>query len=97
MSSEFKGTPGPWSVNEIGRHWNNKSLTHLEVTFGEDGECICDTVYRREDANLIASAPRLLEVAISLLEALESENPKAYSDIIDEARAEIAKALGESQ
>ena len=97
MSSEFKGTPGPWSVNEIGQHWNNKSLAHLEVTFGEDGECICDTVYRREDANLIASAPRLLEVAISLLEALESENPKAYSDIIDEARAEIAKALGESQ
>ncbi|HHG2178214.1 TPA: hypothetical protein ACPUUO_004761 [Klebsiella pneumoniae] len=97
MSSEFKGTPGPWSVNEIGQHWNNKSLTHLEVTFGEDGECICDTVYRREDANLIASAPRLLEVAISLLEALESENPKAYSDIIDEARAEIAKALGESK
>lgn len=97
MSSEFKGTPGPWSVNEIGQHWNNKTLTHLEVNFGEDGECICDTVYRREDANLIASAPRLLEVAISLLEALESENPKAYSDIIDEARAEIAKALGESK
>lgn len=47
--------------------------------------------------NIMAAAPRLLDVAISLLEALESENPKAYSDIIDEARAAIAKALGESK
>ena len=61
MSGEFKGTAGPWGVNEIGQHWNNKSLTHLEITFGEDGECICDTVYQRADANLISAAPELLE------------------------------------
>lgn len=41
----MKHTPGPWSVNVIGQHWNNKSLKHIEVTFGHDGECICDTVY----------------------------------------------------
>ena len=58
---KFKGTPGPWSVNVIGQHWNNKSLKHIEVTFGEDGECICDTVYSPDDAQLIAAAPDLLE------------------------------------
>ncbi|MEC5616408.1 hypothetical protein [Serratia nevei] len=61
VMSEFKGTPGPWKVNVIGQHWNNKSLTHLEVTFGSDDECVCDTVYKIDDANLIAAAPKLLE------------------------------------
>jgi len=87
----FKGTPGPWSVNEIGQHWNNKSLTHLEVIFGEDGECICDTVYQREDANLIAAAPELLEALLDL------EARACIYVNTSEAKAAIAKALGESQ
>lgn len=96
--NEFKGTPGPWSVNEIGQHWNNKSLTHLEVIFGEDGECICDTVYQREDANLIAAAPELLEAVIKCVDALDEVSSQQWcGPIIDEARAAIAKALGEPQ
>lgn len=89
--SEFKGTPGPWSVNEKGQHWNNKSLTHLEVIFGEDGQCICDTVYQREDANLIAAAPELLEALLDL------EVRACIYVNTSEAKAAIAKALGESQ
>lgn len=101
MSSEFKGTPGPWAASKTGRGIGPVSGLD-DQSFG----MIIEVAYVEFDpeieiqvanANLIASAPRLLEVAISLLEALESENPKAYSDIIDEARAEIAKALGESQ
>ncbi|MFU2365565.1 MAG: hypothetical protein ACM685_07775 [Enterobacteriaceae bacterium] len=89
--NEFKGTPGPWSVNEKGQHWNNKSLTHLEVIFGEDGECICDTVYQREDANLIAAAPELLEALLDL------EGRACIYVNTSEAKAAIAKAPGESQ
>lgn len=89
--NEFKGTPGPWSVNEKGQYWNNKSLTHLEVIFGEDGECICDTVYQREDANLIAAAPELLEALLDL------EARACIYVNTSEAKAAIAKALGESQ
>lgn len=89
--NEFKGTPGPWSVNEKGQHWNNKSLTHPEVIFGEDGECIFDTVYQREDANLIAAAPELLEVLLDL------EARACIYVNTSEAKAAIAKALGESQ
>lgn len=86
---EFKGTPGPWVVNEIGQHWNNKALAHLEITYGEDGECICDTVYQREDANLIAAAPELLEA----LQDLESR-ACIYVNT-SKAIAAINKAMGE--
>lgn len=93
--NEFKGTPGPWSVNEIGQHWNNKSLTHLEITFGEDGECICDTVYQREDANLIAAAPELLE-ALEMLVVFTTPT-KRNAAALSKAHAAITKALGESK
>lgn len=100
----FKGTPGPWRVNTIGEHWNNPALVHLEVTFGTDGECICDTVYRREDADLIAAAPELLEALWELVSEYESIVTHEFgSSVLDvdpdyiRAKAAIAKALGESQ
>ena len=97
----MKHTPGPWSVNVIGQHWNNKSLKHIEVTFGQDGECICDTVYNPSDANLIAAAPDLLEALQNMIGAFD--NPIARrklpsdfnSEAIQSAREAISKALGE--
>lgn len=93
---EFKGTPGPWVVNEMGQHWNNKALVHLEITFGEDGECICDTVYQREDANLIAAAPELLEALQCIIEACtwDTYGKPGYENL-EAAKAAINKALGE--
>ncbi|MFP8544710.1 hypothetical protein [Klebsiella sp. 1SOBk2mer] len=103
---EFKGTPGPWCVNTIGKHWNNLALVHLEVTFGTDGECICDTVYRREDADLIAAAPELLEALLGYMSAVERMNQAmkdgvnvqgAISVLVgyeDMAHSAINKALG---
>lgn len=91
---EFKGTPGPWGVNEIGQHWNNKALTHLEITYGEDGECICDTVYQREDASLIAAAPELLEALIKLVDIVDDV---VHGPSTDAAHAAINKALGETK
>lgn len=98
---EFKGTPGPWLVNEIGQHWNNKELAHLEITYGEDGECICDTVYQREDANLISAAPELLEVLQELIadyddfRARTGRSGEGQNKLMLKARAAINKALGE--
>ena len=92
---KFKGTPGPWVVNEIGQHWNNKALTHLEITFGEDGECICDTVYQRADANLIAAAPELLEALQYLTHALGYGSSMDVANGEEMAQAAINKALGE--
>lgn len=91
---KFKGTPGPWLVNVIGPHWNNKSLTHIEVTFGEDGECVCDTVYSPDDAKLIAAAPDLLEALRFIINDCSRMIPKCAED---KAIAAINKALGEKQ
>lgn len=99
MMKEFKGTKGPWAVNIIGQHWNNNSLTHIEVTFGDDGECICDTVYQQEDANLIAAAPDLLEALQDLYISLFNSDQwsKRQLNSFSKARAAIAKALGETK
>ncbi|URY99575.1 hypothetical protein 6991_0041 [Klebsiella phage 6991] len=95
--NEFKGTPGPWRVNTIGKHWNNPALVHLEVTFGTDGECICDTVYRRKDADLIAAAPELLDALKCLLVRVADDEEYGPEHAITIAREAIKKALGESQ
>ncbi|MFJ5981927.1 hypothetical protein ACIQCX_13535 [Enterobacter cancerogenus] len=92
----MKHTPPPWSVNVIGKHWNNKSLTHIEVTFGQDGECICDTVYNQDDANLIAAAPDLLNALQAMLSKAYKQNwNDQYPDEVSKAQAAISKALGE--
>lgn len=96
--NEFKGTPGPWIVvngddnfpDIISGNRNGIEIAFTPTYNGDKSEQLAN-------AYLIASAPRLLEVAISLLEALESENPLSHSDTINLARAEIAKALGESK
>jgi len=44
------------------------NLERLEINYGLIGECICDTVYERADANLISAAPDMyaaLETFIS--------------------------------
>lgn len=95
---EFKGTPGPWRVNTIGEHWNNPALVHLEVTYGTDGECVCDTVYRREDADLIAAAPELLEALRRMLRAGQKQNwNEHYESEMSLASAAIQKATGETK
>ena len=92
----MKHTPGPWSVNVIGQHWNNKSLKHIEVTFGPDGECICDTVYNQFDAKLISAAPELLNALQAILNKAYKQNwNDQYPDEVSKAQAAISKALGE--
>lgn len=93
--TQFKGTPGPWRVNTIGEHWNNPTLVHLEVTYGTDGECVCDTVYRCEDADLIAAAPELLEALETLV--VFTTPTKRNAAVLNKAYAAIAKATGETK
>ena len=100
MIGEFKGTPGPWfrdNSRAIGPKSTEDDQSYGMVIPVGWVEFDPEIEVQVANQNIMAAAPRLLDVAISLLEALESENPKAYSDIIDEARAEIAKALGESK
>lgn len=93
---EFKGTPGPWRVSEKRgdlidiRHDNNgpgaMSLNLAHV--------VARTSWLKEaeaNAKLIAAAPELLE-------ALRDLEARACIYVnTSEAKAAIAKALGESQ
>ena len=46
-----------WKVSER----KTNGVNGFEIHYSEDGECITDHVYTKEDADLIASAPLLLE------------------------------------
>mgnify|MGYP003807284481 CR=1 FL=1 len=58
--SETTHTPGPWTVREYPHLAHPFTQSLYEIEFGGEGELICDTVYERSDANLIASAPDML-------------------------------------
>lgn len=57
-------------ITRMGSHrWNywkveertTNGVNGFEIHFSDDGECVTDHVYTKQDANLIASAPLMLE------------------------------------
>ena len=90
--SEF--TKGPWTIRVTGYHWNSADLRNIEINFGDDQECICDTVYRMEDANLIAAAPDMLEALDYFLDSLGDKHT-IPSECIGKIIKAIKKAKGE--
>ena len=98
---EFKGTPGPW-FGDNGRAIGPKS-TEDDQSYGmiiPVGWVEFDHEVEIQVANqrIMASSPRLLELLIKCVDALEEVSGQQWcGPIIDEAREEIAKALGESK
>lgn len=93
MSQEFKHTNGPWVAKF--EHSERSGMSHYEIQYGTDGECIAEIVHKSEDAKLIASAPDMLEC----LQEAEKELSKLDKDpFIDDAltiiRHGIKKATG---
>ena len=90
MSSEFKGTPGPWRLRN--------RLTSIDVDIPAEGpyDTITD-IQDIHDARLIAAAPELLEALTTTLDEIGhwlSQQKPGLKEKIDSA---VAKALGESQ
>lgn len=92
-------TKGPWKYVNYGKHWNNNSLNRIEIQYGEDGECIADTVYEDADARLISAAPDMYE-ALKDIVALHSGMPKSCGHTFhcvcpwEKAHAALLKAEG---
>lgn len=82
--NEFKGTPGPWRLRN--------RLTSIDVDIPAEGpyDTITD-IQDIHDAHLIAAAPDLLEALLDL------EARACVYVNTSEAKAVIAKALGESK
>ena len=91
--SETKHTPGPWTVREYPHLAHPFTQSLYEIEFGGEGELICDTVYERSDANLIAAAPDMLAALEACEEELRAETPR-ISFIAIRMRAAIAAAKG---
>ncbi|CAB5567667.1 MULTISPECIES: hypothetical protein [Providencia] len=95
---EFKGTPGPWVIDEWSMTGINSESKHVAlVNYSHHG--LPNDVYGDEheaNANLIAAAPELLEALIELTESAKEaiDGLGDLSDAIDTAKAAIAKALG---
>jgi hypothetical protein len=91
---ETKHTPAPWYVHSTGQHWNNPELENIMICYGKNDEAICDTVYNRDDANLIAAAPELLE-ALELYFLAEKQGIDIRgTGFKTKAKMAIAKARG---
>lgn len=91
-------TPGPWKAVNAGIHWNNPDLINLQIQYGNDGECIADTVYEEADANLIAAAPDLIEALKTTLGNIQSLKIcypcTTFDPWIETVSTAIAKAEG---
>lgn len=88
---EFKGTPAPWKYTV--RNANEIMTTFHGVTIG-DVYLDITTANQKADANLIATAPELLEQLIRLRNKIASYKPDD-NDNLDIVDAVIAKALGQ--
>ena len=99
--NKFKGTPGPWFADNS-RAVGPKS-TEDDQSYGmiiPVGWVEFDPEIDVQVANqqIMASSPRLLELLIKCVDALDEVSYQAWcGEIIDEARAAIAEALGESK
>ena len=99
--SEFKGTPGPWELDQFDNvvhgkpdNWSRKETVRVS------GVALPGRVTEEYAANtmLVAAAPELLEA----LQNLVRENEGYFEEFAEckeliAARAAIAKALGETK
>ena len=90
-------TKGPWTLRTTGAHWNNPALENIEICYGTDIECVCDTVYEMADAQLISAAPDLYEALNDLLnDVINFDDGNLTEAFQINATKALAKARGES-
>lgn len=99
-----KHTPGNWAVGKTGGTVvSDQPLPNYSLNGGHDhvdyygGHLIAESIWRAEDARLIAAAPELLSALEQML-AVFVEDPLTHQytsgTAADAARAAIAKARG---
>lgn len=97
--SEFKGTPGKFTHDVIESCCGEVFVSVLDADGVSIAFCGKDKI-AEANAQLFSAAPDLLEALqrmVPLYESLLNDCGLAHKDLIDNARAAIAKALGETK
>lgn len=96
VDSESKFTPGPWHVGR-GHELSTgmKGWEYYPVCWSKDDENVCDIVYNREDAELIAAAPEMYEMLASIRTTLKDMGYLPY--LVKDIDLILRKARGESE
>lgn len=89
--AQFKSTPGPWRVSG---NWVETD----DVLIAKIINCKPGSGTHLANKQIIAAAPEMLEALIKCADALDEVSYQSWcGEIIDEARAAIAKATGETK
>lgn len=100
--NEFKGTPGPWILDEFNAVVHGEEPLHgwgRKETVRVSGVALPGRVTEEYAANtrLVSAAPELLEALTTTLDEIGHWLSKQKPDIKEKIDSAIAKALGESQ
>lgn len=97
--NEFKGTPGPWEVEDNGHFYDINAVRGTVGNVCSSRSWFDNGEHRgpvaMANAQLIAAAPELLE-ALEMLVVFTTPT-KRNAAALSKAHAAIAKALGESK
>jgi hypothetical protein len=91
-------TPAPWTIGEVKE--GRKAIFYTQMNaiciMGED---LMEHYNQEANANLIASAPELLQLAQTIMIMADDDRFTKYPEwigIVDQAKEAIAKATGET-
>ena len=90
-------TPGPWHVGRGHELVTGMSgWKYYPVCWSKDDENVCDIVYNKADADLIAAAPEMYKILDELLGSLKFHHPDMHYSI-SQIESVLRKARGESE
>ena len=98
---EFKGTPGPWEVEDNGYFYDINAVRGTVGNVCSSASWFDNDEHRgpvaMANAHLIAAAPELLEALTSTLDEIGFWLSQQKPELRDKLVSAVAKALGEIQ
>ena len=99
--NEFKGTPGPWEVEDNGYFYDINAVRGTVGNVCSSASWFDNDEHRgpvaMANAQLIAAAPELLEALTSTLDEIGFWMSQQKPELREKLVSAITKALGESQ